>query len=71
MNVKSLLALGFFGAILITTAFLILTSVPIWLLWNALFPVIFGLSEITWLQALGITLLSNLLFKTPNFGSGK
>jgi hypothetical protein len=32
------------------------------LLWNALMPAIFHLSAITWLQALGLLILSKILF---------
>ena len=46
-------------AILVT----VLTSLPFQWLWNWLMPVIFGLPEITVLQALGLILLSNVLFK--------
>lgn len=44
----------------------LIISVPIWLLWNWLMPVIFGLTKITLLQALGICLLSQILFKSYN-----
>lgn len=38
----------------------------IWLLWNWLVPTIFGLTSITFLQALGLFVLAKLLF--GNFG---
>ena len=41
----------------------ILFSVPTWLLWNWLMPDIFGLREITLLEAFGLILLSNILFR--------
>ena len=41
-----------------------LCSLPVYWLWNGLMPDIFGLKEITWLQALGLSLLSSLLFKS-------
>jgi len=48
----------------------LLLAIPLWLLWNWLVPVIFvggGIApEITLLQALGITLLSSILFKSPS-----
>jgi len=40
-----------------------LTAVPVWLLWNWLMPTIFDLPTITLLQALGMSVLSSLLFK--------
>ena len=39
-----------------------LYSLPVYLLWNWVVPTIFGLSEITIWQSLGITLLSRFLF---------
>lgn len=39
-------------------------TVPIWLLWNWLMPTILGLTEITFLQAVGISFLSGCLFQT-------
>jgi hypothetical protein len=42
----------------------LIISLPVWLLWNWLMPVIFGLTKITLTQAFGILLLSNLLFKS-------
>ena len=47
-----LLGVFFIGAII---------SLPFWLLWNWLMPNIFGLPEITWLQAFGLWLLITLL----------
>jgi hypothetical protein len=41
-------------------------SLPVMLLWNWLMPVIFGLAKITWLQALGLSVLSGFLFKGSN-----
>lgn len=37
---------------------------PLYLLWNWLMPEIFGLTEITMWQALGLMLLSSILFKS-------
>lgn len=39
-------------------------SLPVMWLWNWLIPDIFGLIEITFFQALGLTLLCNFLFKS-------
>ena len=52
-----LLGIFFIGAII---------SLPFWLLWNWLIPDIFGLPEITWLQAFGLwTFL--VLIRSSNF----
>jgi hypothetical protein len=46
----------------------LIVSLPVMLLWDWVMPAIFGLPEITWLQALGLSLLCGLLFKSkePN-----
>lgn len=44
----------------------LLLAIPVMLLWDWLIPEIFGLKEITLLQAWGLTLLSGLLFKSTN-----
>ena len=55
-------ALVFGGVIL----FCALVSLPFWLFWNWLIPDIFGLPEITWLQAFGLwTFL--VLIRSSNF----
>jgi hypothetical protein len=41
----------------------LLWSLPVFLLWNWLMPIIFNLPKITWLQALGVNILAGLLFK--------
>ena len=41
----------------------ILWALPVMLLWNWLMPEIFGLIQITFWQALGLSLLSSFLFK--------
>lgn len=46
-------------------------SIPVWLLWNWLMPSIFGLKTITWIQALGLAVLSRLLFKSHIGSSSK
>lgn len=51
--------------IAISVVFSFLLSLPVMLLWDAVMPSIFtGLHEITWLQAWGLSLLSNFLFKS-------
>jgi hypothetical protein len=46
----------------IALAAVALFSAVIMLLWNALFPAIFGLGTITYWQALGLLVLSKILF---------
>jgi hypothetical protein len=40
----------------------LLLGLPLMLLWNWLIPVIFGLSEISFWQAVGLNLLASILF---------
>jgi membrane protein required for beta-lactamase induction len=42
---------------------IVLLGYPLMLLWNWLMPVIFGLPEITFWQAIGLNFLSTILFK--------
>ena len=52
-----------FGGVILFCA---LVSLPFWLMWNWLIPSIFGLPEITWLQAFGLwTFL--VLIRSSNF----
>lgn len=51
------------GAVTLSIAVSAIFSVPVMLLWDWLMPTIFGLPEITWLQAWGLLLLCNILFK--------
>ena len=50
--------------IIIVAGIAVVMSLPVWLLWNWLMPEIFGLKEITWLQALGLLMLSGCLFRS-------
>jgi hypothetical protein len=55
-------------AFLIVVGLLLLSAIilafPTMLLWNWLMPNIFGVTEITLYQAMGINFLSNILFKS-------
>ena len=44
---------------------------PLMLLWNWLMPIIFGLPIITFWQAVGLNLLSTIIFKSQSFKSNK
>lgn len=52
--------IGLFIGVLVLAA--VLSALPVMLLWNALIPVIFGLTKITFWQALGLEVLCGLLF---------
>ena len=56
--------------VILIVFFALLTGIPVYFLWNWLMPEIFGLTEITLLQAIGLSLLCSLLFK-PNMRSNK
>ena len=43
---------------------IVILGYPLMLLWNWLMPVIFGLPEITFWQAIGLNFLSTILFKS-------
>lgn len=58
-------------ATLIACVASVLYAIPIMLLWNALMPVIFGLKEISFIQALMMGLLSSILFKNSPTSSTK
>lgn len=48
----------------------VIVALPTMWLWNWLMPVIFGIKQITFLQALGINLLTGILFGSRT-SSGK
>ena len=52
------------GGVFIVVFFAILSAVPVWLLWNAVVPDIFGLPEINLMQGLALSVLSSCLFKS-------
>lgn len=49
----------------------LLMGLPTMWLWNWLMPDIFNITEITFLQAVGLNLLSDILFKNINSSSKK
>ena len=51
------------GAVVVIVLLAVLSAIPVWLLWNAVVPEIFGLQEIGLMQALALSLLSACLFK--------
>lgn len=48
-----------------------LYSIPLYFLWNWVVPDIFNLPTITFLQAIGLTMLFNITFKQSNYSSSK
>jgi hypothetical protein len=59
INLLAALSLTFLIAVVLA----LLIGGPLWLLWNWLMPLIFGLPHITFWQAVGLNLLSSILFK--------
>lgn len=55
-----LVAIGFIGLVVF------LLGWPLMLLWNWLMPILFGLPLITFWQAVGLNVLSTILFKSYN-----
>ncbi len=53
-----------FGAIALIVVLAIIFSLPTMWLWNWLMPALFGLTKISWVQALGINVLSGILFRS-------
>ena len=54
------------GVIMSVVGIALLVAWPVMALWNELMPEIFGLMEISFLQALGLNLLCGFLFKSSN-----
>lgn len=64
----ALIAVGFVAVVAIGS---ILAAFPVMLLWNWLMPAIFGLKAISFWQALGLSILCGLLFKSSSSSSSK
>lgn len=52
------------GVLVLAVALSAASALPVMWLWNALMPDLFGLTEISFLQAWGLSILSSLLFKS-------
>lgn len=61
---KALIVL--FGLVVGLLLFSLFWWIPVYLLWNWIMPLIFGLPEISFIQALGVVLLSSILFKSSS-----
>lgn len=66
---KLIVGVGVTGIALIVIVVVgLVLSFPLMLLWNyCLVPAVSGLSEIGWLQAWGILIASNILFKSTSY----
>jgi len=71
MEKVALMTVGMMIAIVGAIIFGLLYALPVWLLWNGLMPVVFGLPSLTFWQALALSLLCSFLFKssTPSSSS--
>ena len=58
---KSLTMAGILGGLMGMIIILFIMILPFWLLWNWLMP-LFGLSELTLLQSIGLYLLLRIIF---------
>jgi hypothetical protein len=56
--------LAFASLLGIICTMLLISGYPLMWLWNWLMPIIFGLPEITFWQAIGLNLISTILFKS-------
>lgn len=46
---------------------MLIAAFPVWILWNWLVPELFGLKVISFWQAIGLTMLCHILFKSRFF----
>ena len=58
---------GILVALLLVIGISIFFAIPVWLLWNWLMPIIFGVTNVSLVQAWGLTLLCSLLFSRIQF----
>ena len=63
MDTLEKLGLRVIAAVLITVSAIIM-ALPTMLLWNWLMPIIFGITKITFLEALGLNLLTGIFFRS-------
>ena len=69
---KFLKTLGVFVLTLLFAGLLgMLSGLLVMMLWNWLMPMIFGLTEITYLEGWGLCILCGLLFKSNNYNNNK
>lgn len=63
--------IGVLILLLIGLIYAVFLATPVWLLWNALMPALFGLKVIGWWQAFGLSLLARFLFGASSSSSSK
>jgi hypothetical protein len=59
------------GVLVLAVLLSFVLAIPVWVLWNAVVPVVFGLKVVTLFQAWQLSLLSSLLFKSTSTSSDK
>jgi len=52
-------------------ALLVISAIPLFFLWNWLMPIIFGVTKITFVQAIGVNVLAHILFGSKGNGKSK
>jgi hypothetical protein len=60
--VKTLM--GLLGVIVVGALVCVIMGLPLMILWNWLMPTIFGLTTITFWQAIGLNILATILFQS-------
>lgn len=64
MAIAVAFAFGFGLTVTLVIVGALFVSLPVMWLWNAFVPAVFGLHSLTWAQALWLSLLCGLLFRT-------
>jgi len=62
-------ALLILGSVLLVAVVACIIAFPVMLLWNWLMPFLFGLVQINFWEALGLSMLCSLLFKSASSSS--
>lgn len=60
---------GLIGVLGLAALLALILGLPVMLLWNWLLPELFGFKQITFAQAIGVNLLSAILFKSSSTAS--
>jgi len=60
----------FIGFVITIALIAVVITFPLMWCWNYVMPDLFGLAEINFWQALVLSLLSSMLFKSPNSSKG-
>jgi hypothetical protein len=62
---------GILGIVAIICLVCLLLGLPLMLLWNWLMPMLFGMPYLTFWQAVGLNILSTILFKSTSTTTNK